>query len=224
LYAVLINVFARYIERMLEASGQLRHANQGANRLTLCAEWETGPLPSDQNRLAAIVGVAGLLHVRRAKRGTPSTHPVQGDELRALRRLMREWPSSSYIFVSERGGPMTASNVRKLIARLGRDADLAFPVHPHQLRHACGYALANAGHDTRAIQHWLGHRNIVHTCTRRAIPSSHQTDSKVSGATSRARPHRYSTIPRGALAVQLAFPVSGMQRTFISREYALPGA
>jgi type 1 fimbriae regulatory protein FimB/type 1 fimbriae regulatory protein FimE len=106
---------------------------------------------------------SGLLHVRRAKRGTPSTHPVQGDELRALRRLMREWPSSSYIFVSERGGPMTASNVRKLIARLGRDAGFAFPVHPHQLRHACGYALANAGHDTRAIQHWLGHRNIVHT-------------------------------------------------------------
>jgi integrase len=106
---------------------------------------------------------SGLLHVRRAKRGTPSTHPVQGDELRALRRLMREWPSSSYIFVSERGGPMTASNVRKLIARLGRDAGLSFPVHPHQLRHACGYALANAGHDTRAIQHWLGHRNIVHT-------------------------------------------------------------
>jgi len=71
---------------------------------------------------------SGLLHVRRAKRGT--THPVQADELRALRRLMREWPSSSYIFVSERGGPMTASNVRKLIARLGRDAGLAFAVHP----------------------------------------------------------------------------------------------
>jgi site-specific recombinase XerD len=49
---------------------------------------------------------------------------------------------------------MTAGNVRKLIARLGRDAGLSFPVHPHQLRHACGYALASAGHDTRAVQHW----------------------------------------------------------------------
>jgi type 1 fimbriae regulatory protein FimE len=56
----------------------------------------------------------------------------------------------------------TASNVRKLIVRLGRDAGLSFAVHPHQLRPACGHALANAGHDTRAIQHWLGHRNIVH--------------------------------------------------------------
>jgi type 1 fimbriae regulatory protein FimB/type 1 fimbriae regulatory protein FimE len=58
---------------------------------------------------------------------------------------------------------MTDSNVRKLIARLGEEANLPFPVHPHQLRHACGYALANAGHDTRALQHWLGHKNITHT-------------------------------------------------------------
>jgi type 1 fimbriae regulatory protein FimB/type 1 fimbriae regulatory protein FimE len=105
---------------------------------------------------------AGLLHVTRRKNGTPSTHPLQGEELRALRKLKR-MEESPFVFVSERGGPMTDSNVRKLIARLGREAQLPFPVHPHQLRHACGYALANAGHDTRALQHWLGHRNIMHT-------------------------------------------------------------
>jgi type 1 fimbriae regulatory protein FimB/type 1 fimbriae regulatory protein FimE len=106
---------------------------------------------------------AGLMHVTRRKNGTPATHTVQGDELRALRRLKREWPDSPHLFASERGGPMTDSNVRKLIARLGQRAGFAFPVHPHQLRHACGYALANAGHDTRSIQAWLGHRNIMHT-------------------------------------------------------------
>lgn len=107
---------------------------------------------------------AGLLHVRRAKNGTPSTHPMQGDELRALRQLRREWPEGGgHVFLSERGGPVSDAGVRKMIARIGEDAGLAFPVHPHMLRHACGFALANAGHDTRALQHWMGHKNIQHT-------------------------------------------------------------
>jgi type 1 fimbriae regulatory protein FimE len=106
---------------------------------------------------------AGLLSVQRLKRGMPSTHPVRGPELRALRQLRREWPDSPYLFVSERGGPMTASNVRKLVARSGLAAKLPFPVHPHMLRHACGFKLANEGHDTRSLQHYLGHKNIAHT-------------------------------------------------------------
>jgi hypothetical protein len=81
-----------------------------------------------------------------------------GPELRALRQLQREWASSPYLFVSERGGSMTASNVRKLFARAGTRASIAFPVHPHMLRHACGFKLANDGHDTRALQHYLGHK------------------------------------------------------------------
>jgi type 1 fimbriae regulatory protein FimB/type 1 fimbriae regulatory protein FimE len=106
---------------------------------------------------------AGRLHVRRSKRGTPSVHPIQGDELRALRRLQREQPPSPYAFCSERGGPMTAKSFHTLIARLGERAGMPFPIHPHMLRHGCGYALANAGHDTRAIQAWMGHKNIQHT-------------------------------------------------------------
>lgn len=106
---------------------------------------------------------AGLLHVNRLKNGVPSTHPLRGPELRALRQLRRDWPESTYLFVSERGGPMTASNVRKLIARAGLEAKIPFPIHPHMLRHACGYKLANEGHDTRALQHYLGHKNIAHT-------------------------------------------------------------
>jgi integrase len=106
---------------------------------------------------------AGRLHVRRTKRGTPSVHTVQGDELRALRRLQREQPASSYMFASERGGPMTPNSFGNLIARLGVRAGMPFGIHPHMFRHSCGYALANAGHDTRAIQAWMGHKNIQHT-------------------------------------------------------------
>jgi type 1 fimbriae regulatory protein FimB/type 1 fimbriae regulatory protein FimE len=103
------------------------------------------------------------LAVIRAKNGVPSTHPLRGPEIRELRQLQREWPGSGYVFISERGGPMTTSNVRKLIARLGKAAGLSFPVHPHQLRHALGYKLANDGQDTRAIQQYMGHKNIRHT-------------------------------------------------------------
>ena len=63
----------------------------------------------------------------------------------------------------ERGGLMTASNVRKLVGRTGVLAKLPFPAHPHMLRHACGFKLANDGQDTRSLQHYLGHKNIVHT-------------------------------------------------------------
>jgi type 1 fimbriae regulatory protein FimB/type 1 fimbriae regulatory protein FimE len=106
----------------------------------------------------------GRLHVRRSKRGTPSVHPMQGDEIRALRRLQRQQdPAGPHVFASERGGPMTPKSFHTLISRLGERAGMPFPIHPHMLRHACGYALANAGHDTRALQAWLGHRNIQHT-------------------------------------------------------------
>jgi type 1 fimbriae regulatory protein FimE len=53
--------------------------------------------------------------------------------------------------------------VRKLVKRAGQNAGIDFSVHPHMLRHACGYKLANDGHDTRSVQHYLGHKNIQHT-------------------------------------------------------------
>lgn len=104
----------------------------------------------------------GLLHVNRLKHGVASTHPVRGPELRALRRLQRDY-GGPYVFPTERGGPMTTATARKLVMRAGALAGLPFPTHPHMLRHACGFKLANDGHDTRAVQHYLGHRNIQHT-------------------------------------------------------------
>ncbi len=104
------------------------------------------------------------LHVRRVKKGTPSTHPISGDELRALRRLQREQePKSSFLFTSERGAPFTTAGFARMVERAGTEAKFRFKAHPHMLRHACGYALANKGHDTRALQAYLGHKNIQHT-------------------------------------------------------------
>ena len=108
-------------------------------------------------------GRSAALHVRRAKNGKPSIHPLRGDEVRALRELRRQFPDSAFVFTTERGGPFTADAVNRLVKRIGERARFAFPVHVHMLRHACGFALANAGHDTRAIQDWLGHRSIQHT-------------------------------------------------------------
>jgi type 1 fimbriae regulatory protein FimB/type 1 fimbriae regulatory protein FimE len=102
------------------------------------------------------------IHVRRVKNGKPSAHPLR-DEARALRELRRQFPDTAFVFTAERGGPFTADAINRHVKRIGERARFAFPVHAHMLRHACGYALANAGHDTRRIQDWLGHRSIQHT-------------------------------------------------------------
>jgi site-specific recombinase XerD len=84
--------------------------------------------------------------------------------MRALRRLQREQePKSPFVFVSERGAPFTTAGFARMIERLGKAADLSFKAHPHMLRHACGYKLANDGQDTRSLQAYLGHKNIQHT-------------------------------------------------------------
>jgi integrase len=94
----------------------------------------------------------GRLHVRRSKRGTPAVNPLQGDELRALRRLQREQAPGAHVFVSERGAPMAPKSFHALVQQLGERAGMPFAIHPHMLRHGCGYELANKGHDTRALQ------------------------------------------------------------------------
>lgn len=152
------------VEELMDAAGKLgRHGHRDRTLILLAYRHalrvsELVALRWDQTDLKQ-----GLLHIIRSKNGTPSTHPVRGPEIRALRRLKRDYPDTPYVFVTERKGPLTTSAVRKLLARAGDKAGIQFPVHPHMLRHACGYKLANEGHDTRSIQHYMGHKNIQHT-------------------------------------------------------------
>ena len=136
--------------------------------------------------------IRAALAVRRVKQGSPSTHPILGDELRALRQLQREQePKSPFVFTSERGSPFTTAGFARMVERAGVEAELGFKAHPHMLRHACGFALANKGHDTRALQAYLGHRNIQHTC---ATPSCHPIGSRTSGDSAFGGPQRLAEL------------------------------
>jgi type 1 fimbriae regulatory protein FimB/type 1 fimbriae regulatory protein FimE len=155
------------VERLLKAAKANRHSQRDATMILLAFRHglraaEIVDLRWDQVDL----GRNACMHVRRVKNGMPSVHPLQGDEMRALRTLKRE---SSFVFVSERGAPFTRAGFAKMVARLGVAAGFKFGVHPHMLRHACGYALANRGHDTRALQAYLGHKNIQHTVRYREL-------------------------------------------------------
>ena len=103
------------------------------------------------------------LWVRRLKNGLSVEQPIAGDELRALRRyLATRRDSLPWLFLSERGQPLTRQSVNYLITAAAIRAGVA-PVHPHMLRHSCGFALADRGHDLRLIQDYLGHRDPKHT-------------------------------------------------------------
>jgi len=154
----------REVEQLIDAAR--KHSRHGHRDATMIlAAYRHGLRASEVCGLEwhQIELEAGRLHVRRAKRGTPSVHPIRGDEIRALRRLRRENPTEAHVFVSERGGPMSTLGFHHAVQRLGKAAGMPFAIHPHMLRHGCGFKLANDGHDTRALQHYLGHKNIQHT-------------------------------------------------------------
>ncbi len=152
------------VKQLIEHAGKLgRHGARDAALLTLT--YRHGLRVSELVALQwdVVDLTQGLLHVNRLKNGVASVHPLRGPELRALRKVARDYPETPYVFVTERKGPLTPDTVRKLISRAGEAAGIPFQIHPHMLRHACGYKLANDGHDTRSIQHYLGHKNIQHT-------------------------------------------------------------
>lgn len=152
------------VGRMLEAARSVgRHRHRDATLIMLAYRHglrvtELAKLHWDQIDFGQ-----ALMHVRRVKRGTPSVHPLRQPELDALRELRSDDAHQPFVFLGERGMPLTTDAIRKIVSRAGKEASLPFSVHPHMLRHACGYKLAQAGEDTRAIQDYLGHRNIQHT-------------------------------------------------------------
>jgi type 1 fimbriae regulatory protein FimB/type 1 fimbriae regulatory protein FimE len=152
------------VERLMKAATGNRHGHRDATMILVAYRHGLRVSELVDLRWDQVDFRTATLHVRRVKQGTPSTHPIVGDELRALRRLQREQePKSPFVFTSERGAPFTSAGFARMIERAGVEAKFGFKPHPHMLRHACGYALANRGHDTRALQAYLGHRNIQHT-------------------------------------------------------------
>jgi len=113
---------------------------------------------------------ASTLRVARVKNGKPATHPVERREKEALKKLV-ENRRQGYVFLTERGEKFTTSNFGKIVARAGEqmkvegqhELGIGFRVHPHMLRHSCGFWMNEQGHNVRVIQDWLGHKNIQHT-------------------------------------------------------------
>jgi integrase len=151
------------VERLMKAATGNRHGHRDATMVLVAYRHGLRAAEVVDLRWGQVDFKTATLHVRRVKAGTPSTHPILGDELRALRRLQREQDKSPFVFTSERGAPFGTAGFARMVERAGVEAKLGFKVHPHMLRHACGYALANRGHDTRALQAYLGHKNIQHT-------------------------------------------------------------
>ena len=152
------------VNRLIAAAGANRYGHRDATMVLVAYRHGLRASELVGIRWDSVDFTHGRLHVNRAKSGSPSVHPLSGRELRALRRLRRDQePDSPFIFTSERAAPFTPAGFRKLVARLGVAAKFDFPVHPHMLRHACGYQLANKGVDTRSLQAYLGHKNIQHT-------------------------------------------------------------
>ena len=155
------------INKLLSATKGGR--NEGRDRCLLLLMFRHGLRASEacSLTLGQVDTESRVLHVVRLKNGLSTTHPLRTDEIRAIRAWLKERqkaaPSSAALFISNRGHALNRKTLWCLIRRYGELAGLSVPVHPHMLRHACGYALADQGADTRLIQDYLGHRNIQHT-------------------------------------------------------------
>jgi integrase len=147
------------VERLIEAAKANRHGHRDALMLLLAYRHGLRAAEVVDLRWEQVDFKSATLSVRRVKAGTPSSHPLTGRELRELRRHQREAIGSPFVFVSERGAPLTAPGFSRMVERAATAADLGIKAHAHMLRHACGYKLANDGHDTRSLQAYLGHRN-----------------------------------------------------------------
>jgi len=154
---------AQEVERLIEAAKINRHGHRDATMILIAFRHGLRASEIVDLRWDQVHFDSATLHVRRVKAGTPATHPLTGSEMRALRKLQRESASSPFVFVSDRKAPFSTAGFARMLERAAGTAGLKIKVHPHMLRHACGFKLANDGVDTRALQAYLGHKNIQHT-------------------------------------------------------------
>ena len=159
----------REVEKLMDAARGNRWGHRDATAILIAYRHGLRASELVALRWDDIDFTTGKLHVRRAKDGMASVHPLGAKELRALRRLQRETAQGVHVFVSERLAPLSVAGYQRMVARAGEAAKFGFLVHSHMLRHSCGYKLANDGQDTRAIQHYLGHRSIASTVRYTAL-------------------------------------------------------
>ena len=152
----------REVEKLIEAAKGNRHGARDSAIILIAFRHGLRASELCELQWSDVEFETATLYLRRAKGGQVATHPLLGDELRMLRALKRE-AKSPFIFVSERGAPFSVSGLQKMVERTGIEAKMPFKVHPHMLRHACGFVLANRGTDTRTLQAYLGHRSIQST-------------------------------------------------------------
>lgn len=152
------------IEQLMVAAGRVgRHGHRDATIILLSFRHGLSVTELVSLRWDQIDFEKGLVQVSRLRNNKTTEHLLRGPELRALRRLQRDYQASPYVFYSERKAPLTDDAIRKIVGRAGNEAKLPFTVHPHMLRHSCGHKMALAGYDAREIQHYLGLNEIQHT-------------------------------------------------------------
>jgi integrase len=163
------NVRRKYLSpdetrRVIEAAGKVGR-QPDRDKLLLTMLFRHGLRLSEATDLRwsdfDLEGKQRTLFVRRLKGSKNSVHTLEPDTVRMLKRAQQS--DGNFVFRSERGGPLSPQVVQLIAARAGEVAGLPFRVHPHHLRHACGFALAEEGTDTRLIQDYLGHRAIANT-------------------------------------------------------------
>lgn len=158
------HLFPNEVAAMISAAKQIgRHGHRNSTLILLAYRHGLRVSELVTLRWEQIDFSGGTIYINRLKHGVSSTHPLRGLELRALRQLQREYPDSAYLFVSERRAAISTATARGIIVQSGIEAGLSLSVHPHMLSHACGFYLALKGFDTRAIQAYLGHKNIQNT-------------------------------------------------------------
>ena len=153
----------REVEKLIEAAKGNRWGQRDSTMILI---WPSG-MACGPRRCANCSGATSSLRPALCTCAEPRAGQRQrirllGDELRALRALKRE-AKSPFIFVSRAWRAILGSGLQKMVERAGIEAKLPFKVHPHMLRHATGFALANKGTDTRTLQAYLGHRSIQST-------------------------------------------------------------